>query len=122
MVSIRLPWPPTVNTYWKPVIKAGHAVLCLSRQGEEFRKAAVVAARNQGVSARRVDGPVSVTIAAYPPNRRRRDVDNILKATLDAITHIGIWDDDSQVETLYVRRMLPEAEARVEIDIEEIRE
>lgn len=120
MVSLTLPWPPTVNTYWKPVIKAGHAVLCLSKQGEDFRRASIVAARSQGVSARRVDGAVSVTIMAYPPNRRKRDVDNILKATLDAITHIGIWDDDSQVETLHVRRMLPEGEARVEIDIEEI--
>ncbi|MEY4713325.1 MAG: hypothetical protein RIS88_2775 [Pseudomonadota bacterium] len=38
------------------------------------------------------------------PDRRRRDLDNTLKATQDAMTHAGIWDDDSQIDDLRIVR------------------
>lgn len=52
----------------------------------------------------RVSGPVSVDIVAYMPDRRRRDLDNILKSLLDSLTHAGVWDDDDQVHDLRIRR------------------
>lgn len=52
-------------------------------------------------------GPVKVTIHAWPPDRRRRDLDNILKATLDALEHAKIYENDSQVHDLRIRRMTP---------------
>jgi len=48
--------------------------------------------------------PVAVTIAAYMPDKRRRDVDNICKAVLDALGAGGLYDDDSQVHDLHVFR------------------
>jgi crossover junction endodeoxyribonuclease RusA len=41
---------------------------------------------------------------AFPPDRRRRDLDNLLKPTLDALQHGGVYEDDSQVDLLVVRR------------------
>jgi len=35
-----------------------------------------------------------------PPDLRRRDLDNCFKALFDALTHAGIWQDDSQVKQL----------------------
>lgn len=45
-------------------------------------------------------GPVSVIVTLYPPDRRRRDLDNFNKALFDALTRAGIWQDDSQIKRL----------------------
>jgi crossover junction endodeoxyribonuclease RusA len=40
-------------------------------------------------------------IILYPPDARR-DIDNYNKALFDALTHAGIWEDDSQVKRMLV--------------------
>jgi crossover junction endodeoxyribonuclease RusA len=40
----------------------------------------------------------------HPPDRRRRDLDNILKALLDALQYGGAYQDDSQIDSLQVVR------------------
>ena len=40
----------------------------------------------------------------YPPDKKRRDLDNILKAILDALQHAGIYADDFYIQQLYVER------------------
>jgi crossover junction endodeoxyribonuclease RusA len=43
-------------------------------------------------------GQLTVTVTLCPPDNRRRDEDNFAgKALFDAITHAGVWGDDSQV-------------------------
>jgi Holliday junction resolvase RusA-like endonuclease len=39
---------------------------------------------------------------SFPPDARRRDIDNYNKALFDALTHAGIWEDDSQVQRMLV--------------------
>jgi crossover junction endodeoxyribonuclease RusA len=41
---------------------------------------------------------------AFPPDRRRRDLDNLQKPLLDALQHAGVYEDDSQVDLLLSRR------------------
>ena len=45
-----------------------------------------------------------VEIIFYPPDKRLRDLDNYLKALLDAITLTGFWTDDSIIDQLVVFR------------------
>ncbi len=45
-----------------------------------------------------------VLIDAYPPDRRKRDLDNILKPLLDVLQEYGIFPDDEQIDILIVRR------------------
>jgi crossover junction endodeoxyribonuclease RusA len=47
---------------------------------------------------------LAVHITACPPDNRRRDLDNLLKATLDAMQHAGLYDDDSQIDSLKITR------------------
>jgi Holliday junction resolvase RusA-like endonuclease len=40
---------------------------------------------------------VAVSIVAFPPDNRTRDLDNILKALLDSLQHAGVIPDDNDV-------------------------
>jgi crossover junction endodeoxyribonuclease RusA len=63
--------------------------------------AAVLAVRGD----RKLSGRICVCLEAYPPDRRKRDIDNLVKPTLDALTKAGVWLDDEQVEELTIRRL-----------------
>lgn len=66
----------------------------------------VAVARCHGVLPKTaLAGNLAVAMELYPPDRRRRDVDNYSKAVLDALTHARLWRDDSQVkrQTVTVR-------------------
>lgn len=96
---IVLPWPPTVNTYYR---KFGDKVL-ISAKGREYRETVADLSRANAWPKFGVDR-VRVEIEAWMPDRRRRDLDNILKSLLDSLTHAGVWDDDSQIDDLRIFR------------------
>ena len=43
-----------------------------------------------------------MNIQLFPPDRRRRDIDNVLKPLLDALEHGKAYIDDSQIKKLGV--------------------
>lgn len=47
---------------------------------------------------------MKVALVLSPPDKRKRDLDNYLKATLDAMTHAGVFVDDSQIDALSIER------------------
>lgn len=98
MPSYRLPFPPSINHYWRRV---GQRTL-ISRQGRAFRENVIAAVFEQGRT--KIVGRLAVTIEVYPPDRRRRDLDNLTKSTLDALAHAGVFDDDEQIDELRLRR------------------
>lgn len=93
---IDLPWPPSVNRYWRRV---GSKTL-LSKDAREYHQAVLRVTEN----AEHFDVPVEVSILAYPPDRRRRDLDNVLKAILDSLEKAGVLKDDSLVDMLRIER------------------
>jgi crossover junction endodeoxyribonuclease RusA len=97
MIEITLPWPQTVNTYWRNV--NGRTII--SAKGREYRKAVADQVLIQR-AAKHIDYAVKVEIKAYRPDRRRRDLDNLLKALLDSMTHAGVMHDDALIEDLRV--------------------
>jgi crossover junction endodeoxyribonuclease RusA len=59
-----------------------------------------------------------LVIQAWLPDRRRRDLDNLLKAVQDALAHAGVYDDDSQIVDLRIRRAgIDRAYPRLECDL-----
>lgn len=96
--TIELPYPPSVNAMWRSV--RGRAIL--SAQGRAYYAAAALRIYQQGVG--KVDGRLAVRIEASPPDKRRRDLDNLFKATLDALTKGGVYGDDSQIDRLEIVR------------------
>lgn len=51
------------------------------------------------IGTEQLSGELSVSIDFYLPDRRRRDLDNLSKAVLDACNGI-VWDDDQQIVVL----------------------
>lgn len=74
----------------------------ISKAGKAFREAVAEECAEQGIVG--LDGRLAVHIALFPPDKRARDVDNILKALLDACEHAGCYESDSQVDELHVIR------------------
>jgi len=97
-VTLELPYPPSVNHYWRRV----GARTLISREGRRFRER--VCARLASRTARPMSGRVAVHVTAHPPDRRRRDLDNAMKALLDALAHGGIYEDDGQIDRLEIER------------------
>ena len=48
------------------------------------------------------DSPVKVEIKATYPDKRRRDLDNLLKVSMDALTKNQVWTDDSLIHDLRI--------------------
>lgn len=102
-VTIDLPWPPTANRYWRNV----NGRMVLSREGRRYREAVdglVWRLCREGGGVGFGESDLEVTIEAYPPDRRRRDLDNLLKPILDALQYAGMFDDDSQIVSLHIRK------------------
>lgn len=96
MVTLELPYPPTINTYWRHS-RGRHFI---ASRGLEFR--AAVRAEVLGVGVIAIDGPVLFRAEFNPPDRRVRDLDNVIKPLWDALVHAGVMRDDSQVRRMEV--------------------
>ena len=101
--TIELPYPPSVNHYYRRV---GPRTL-ISREGRAFRRNVCALLRGNGPRKPPAGGRIALCMDAFPPDRRRRDLDNTMKATCDSLQHAGIYRDDSQIDLLIVRRRRP---------------
>ena len=115
-MTITLPYPPSVNHYWRRV---GPRTL-ISREGRTFRKN--VCALLGGGRPRKppADGRIALAMDAFPPDRRRRDLDNLPKAVQDSLAHGGLYEDDSQIDLLIVRRRQVVPGGKLEVHIHDI--
>lgn len=89
MTELVLPYPPSVNHYWR--MWRGRMVI--SAEGRRYRGQVEHAMRG----TQQLEGPLCIAITLFPPDRRRRDCDNTLKALFDAIGQGGGYHDDSQI-------------------------
>lgn len=91
-MKYRLPYPPTVNTYWRRV---GNRTV-LSAGAKRYRENVGAAVLQQG-RRRTFTEEVALEVEFRPPDKRRRDLDNLLKGVLDSLAYAGVYLDDSQV-------------------------
>lgn len=98
-MKLTLPFPPSVNTYWRNTRKG----VLISASGRSFRSNAIASIYEQ---LKRRPKPITVNVAVavmlYPPTKHIRDLDNYLKALFDSLTHAGVWKDDRQIKQLLV--------------------
>lgn len=111
---IRLPYPPALNHYYR----FGRGHFYISAEGQKYRQTTCAIVRQMYLP--RLSGPVKVGIVAVLPDKRRRDIDGLLKCLLDSLGHAGLYEDDSQIVKLSIekRHRLPNEEAHLEVEIE----
>ena len=100
-IELELPWPPSLNHYYRHV---GPRVL-ISRDGRKYRESVTAIARRAGYGT--FTCPVQVELDLYPPDNRRRDIDNSQKSLLDALTCAGVYKDDSLIHKITVTKREP---------------
>lgn len=116
MINVRLNWPPQINHYY--TVARGRKVL--SAKGRKYKIDAAVDLLRQK-APRPITGRYAVIISVHPPDKRKRDLDNIVKPIFDALVDYGMFDD-SQIDDFRVRRMEVEKPGYVRLQISEITE
>ena len=98
--TLLLPYPPSTNRLWRyskngvyrtPVYKA------YIKECQRVQPAYQLWLHDP------VCTPVSMQVWANPPDKRRRDLDNLCKALCDVIVHLGILEDDHWIHDLHLK-------------------
>jgi crossover junction endodeoxyribonuclease RusA len=109
---LKLPFPPTVNHVWKHACVKGKLRSYMTERGKAYRHECIILIKQQHRRSDPLTGRLHVTVEFHVPgDKRRRDIDNLAKATLDAITAAGVWTDDEQIDILRLERKPPTTKA-----------
>jgi len=98
MSSFTIPLPPSVNSLYRNVpgkgrVKTQRYHTWLNAAGWAIKEAKPEAVR----------GDYIMTLICQRPDRRRRDLGNLLKAIEDVLTAHGIIEDDSLAAEIHMR-------------------
>ena len=99
MVVLNLPYPPSVNHMY------------INARGRRFPNAKAKAyktAVQEYVAEYRVpkfgDVKIALIVWAYPPDKRKRDISNLLKIIEDSLQDAGVFDDDFNIDFIEIKR------------------
>lgn len=102
--TLTIPFPPSANHIWR----AGNGRTYRSKEYKIFLNNVCVAWLTTNRAGWRTDRFYKVEIDLYPQDRRKFDVDNRIKPTLDALTNANVWNDDSQVVSVTATKREPD--------------
>lgn len=93
VIHVHCTYPPSVNAIWrhtgKRVYRTPQYMSWLTTAGQEWL------VQRAKLKVKSIQGPFRATIILVPPDKRKRDVDNPIKALLDLAKHLQITGDDS---------------------------
>jgi crossover junction endodeoxyribonuclease RusA len=115
MIILTLPFPPSVNTYYR---RGAHATY-MSKGGREY-KAKVAEYITESNSPKLGAARLSLEIVLWPKDKRKYDIDNRIKALLDSLQDAGVFDDDEQIDQINIYRgsgTVSGGQARVMIEV-----
>jgi len=128
-VRLELPWPPSGNHATRHT-GAGHYSTARHRAYRAAVARAVAVTRASGGCDTSRDAPcgsVTETVSKRwrlalcaefrPPDRRRRDLDNLAKVLLDALQHASVYEDDASIDLLVLRRGPPVVGGSVTVEL-----
>lgn len=112
--TFNLPWPPSVNAIYRRSSKGVKLTRAAKRYRDEVL-ASLIDQRDQfGGWPAGVPGPPLLTgslrvhVTTYQPlDGHKHDLDNLFKATLDALQEANVFYDDVQIDEIGARRGSP---------------
>lgn len=113
MIEFKMPWPPSVNGYWKPYNNR----LIISERGRIYRSNAIAHLIDIKLYNKKLSESLSVELVLNPPTLARYDVDNFNKALFDALSHGKFWIDDEQVIELKITKGVKTKGGNIEIKV-----
>src|SRR3972149_3390704 len=90
MIKLHLPYPPSANRLWR---RSGNHIHRSTKYTKWLSDAGYIALSQRPGG---INGPYRMTIQAVKPDNRRRDLDNLFKATSDLLVSVGVIDDDCE--------------------------
>lgn len=99
-IELTLPYPPTINHY----LKRSGSKTYLSAQARGFRCRVKIAWMEAGRPSFEKGSCLKLELYIYHPDKRRRDISNLIKITEDAMQGY-LFDDDYNIFELHVYRM-----------------
>ena len=115
MVLLNLPYPPSVNTYYR----RGRFATYLSQAGRKYKEDVAEALIEQS-APKLGDAKLKISMILRPRDKRKIDIDNRIKAVLDSLQDAGLFDDDYQIDELSIIRGEPIKDGRLVVIIEQI--
>jgi crossover junction endodeoxyribonuclease RusA len=116
-LNLELPFPVSVNQYYRAILRGKFCTSIMSAKGREFKQR--VSHLVADSERQPTDKPVMVIIKLFPPSKRRYDVDNMLKSLLDSLIGIA-YDDDSQIQCLAISKEAVTVGGKCTIKIREV--
>jgi len=118
-ITMILPWPPSVNSIWATDRKGNWYSTKVATDFKELVKYAVYKAKSPKFND---SATISVEVIAYPPDNRKRDLDNIFKILADALQEAKVYKNDVQIKRIYMEMQEkdPNGKGYVGVSIEEI--
>ena len=96
-IELELPVAISENAYRRYVPGCMHPII--SSAGRKFHE--LVRHRFAESGQRKISGSVAIWLDFYPPDRRKRDLDNQFKCLFDSLVRAGCIDDDSQIQVIH---------------------
>ena len=97
LVTLTLPWPPPLSALFNNVPRIGRVP---TKRYNKWKGLASRAIHNQAPTV--LMGAVSLEVRLCPPDRRRRDLSNHIKALEDALVADKVIEDDSLIQRLVI--------------------
>ena len=111
-VNLTLPWPPSVNGNLRNI--NGRTII--SRKARAYKL--LIQKLTKPIDHICLQGRVFLHILAYPPDKRRRDIDNLIKIVADSLQDAKFYMNDSQIDKIVIERMstiFPKGKLEVEL-------
>lgn len=108
--------PKSTQHIYRSTCRGGFSTTYMTAEGKAIKEAYQWEAKSQWRQPI-LTGEISVSITLYFGTKRKSDLDNFNKLSLDALTGI-VYEDDSQIEELHLKRFYDKTRPRIEIAIE----
>ncbi|MFC6277301.1 RusA family crossover junction endodeoxyribonuclease [Psittacicella hinzii] len=108
-LELTLDFPVSVNAMYKTVVRGKFTHRAHSQRYREYRKQIIPQVQYQILAQKwkkaNENTFIALEVVEYCPDRRRRDIDNVIKPIMDILTEAGVYDDDSQIKRLEVSKI-----------------
>lgn len=116
-ITFSIPFPPSVNHYYKPCRWGSRVGIRLDAHARQYRLDVIAAIYSEFGRLKPIEKRLRVVFVAVMPDRRKRDLSNYLKAPEDALTHARVWVDDELIDDLRIVRGGVKPPGRLDVTI-----